>query len=208
MPSPTLAAAALGGALLDRLLGEPQRCHPLVGFGRLADGAERLLRRGAPGHAVGNRLRGLVAWVLIVVPFVVLAAAVPGGMAGVAIDALLLWFALGARALGEHAKAVALPLAAGDLDEAPARRLDGVPETAALDEGASPRRLSNRCWRTATTPSSARCSGSSSPAAPARCCSVSPTRSMRCGATATSAASISAGPRRASTTCSTSCRRG
>lgn len=135
MPSPTLAAAALGGALLDRLFGDPRHGHPLVGFGRLADGAERLLREGAPGHAIGNRLRGLAAWALIVAPFVAIAAARPGGWIGLAVDALLLWFALGARALAEHGQAVAVPLAAGDLDEA-RRRVGWLVsrETAALDE--------------------------------------------------------------------------
>ncbi|MBI4985867.1 MAG: cobalamin biosynthesis protein [Rhodocyclales bacterium] len=112
----TLAAAALGGALLDRLLGEPRRFHPLVGFGRLADAAERMLRAGAPGHALGNRLRGLLAWALVVLPAVMVARLVCtlAPVAGV-FDALLLWFALGGRALAEHGHAIAAPLAAGDL---------------------------------------------------------------------------------------------
>ncbi|MDP1607130.1 MAG: adenosylcobinamide-phosphate synthase CbiB [Rhodocyclaceae bacterium] len=102
---------ALTGVLLDRWLGEPRRWHPLVGFGRLADAAERLLWRGAPGHPVGSRLRGLAAWLLVVVPCVALAA----WFANPVLDALLLWLALGGKSLGEHARAVAAPLAAGDL---------------------------------------------------------------------------------------------
>ncbi|WIM05045.1 MAG: adenosylcobinamide-phosphate synthase CbiB [Candidatus Nitricoxidivorans perseverans] len=113
-PSLSLAVVALAGVLLDRLLGEPPRFHPLVGFGRLADAAERALRRGAPGHAVGNRLCGLLAWGLIVAPFVALFA----WLAHPVLDALLLWLALGGRSLGEHARAVAVPLAAGDLSTA------------------------------------------------------------------------------------------
>lgn len=105
---------ALAGIVLDRLLGEPRCWHPLVGFGRLADAAERLLRNGAPGHAVGNRLRGLLAWGLVVLPFVALAA----WAAHPVVDALLLWLALGGRSLGEHARAIVAPLAAGDLDSA------------------------------------------------------------------------------------------
>ena len=115
MPSlPTLAVAALAGALLDRALGEPRRFHPLVGFGRLADAAERALRRGAPGDAVGNRLRGLFAWAAIVLPFVALTA----WAAHPVLDALLLWLALGGRSLADHARAIAAPLAAGDLEAA------------------------------------------------------------------------------------------
>jgi adenosylcobinamide-phosphate synthase len=107
----SLAFAAILGVLLDRLLGEPRRWHPLVGFGRIADAAERALRSGAPGHALGNRLRGLAAWALIVLPCVALAA----WFSHPALDALLLWLALGGRSLGEHARAIAAPLVAGDL---------------------------------------------------------------------------------------------
>lgn len=110
----TTAFTAPAGVLLDRLLGEPRRCHPLVGFGRLADAAERLLRQGAPGHAVGNRLRGLAAWLLIVAPFVALAMWLSHPL----VDALLLWLALGGKSLGDHARAIATPLAAGDLEAA------------------------------------------------------------------------------------------
>ncbi|MHB1427455.1 MAG: adenosylcobinamide-phosphate synthase CbiB [Rhodocyclaceae bacterium] len=114
MSLPSAPAAALAGVLLDRLLGEPRRWHPLVGFGRLADTAERLLRQGAPGHAAGNRLRGLVAWSAIVLPLVALAMWLSHPL----VDALLLWLALGGRSLGEHARAIAAPLAAGDLPAA------------------------------------------------------------------------------------------
>ena len=114
MPYFPTALIALVGVLLDRLLGEPRKLHPLVGFGRLADAAERLMRRGAPGHAAGNRLRGLVAWMIVVLPFVALAA----WFAHPVLDALLLWLALGGKSLGEHARAIAAPLASGDLPAA------------------------------------------------------------------------------------------
>lgn len=130
-PLPLPAVCALAGVLLDRWLGEPRRWHPLAGFGRLADAAERRLRAGAPGHAGGNRLRGLLAWALIVAPWVALAA----WFSHPALDVLLLWFALGGRSLGEHGRAVAAPLAAGDLPAA--RQAVGMivsRETGALDE--------------------------------------------------------------------------
>ena len=131
MPYFPTAFVAIAGVLLDRLLGEPRRWHPLVGFGRLADAAEGLLRQGAPGHAVGNRLRGLTAWMLVALPFVALAA----WLSHPALDVLLLWFALGGRSLGEHARAIAAPLAAGDL--AAARTAVGMivsRDTSGLDE--------------------------------------------------------------------------
>jgi adenosylcobinamide-phosphate synthase len=127
------------GLLLDRLLGEPRRWHPLVGFGRLAGALERGLRRGAPGAAVGNRLRGSLAWALLVLP---LAASLRHGCWRPARPGrrrwpgtrCLLWFALGGRSLEEHAQAVAQPLAAGDLAAARERLSWMVSrETAQLD---------------------------------------------------------------------------
>lgn len=127
----TSALAAIAGVILDRLLGEPRRWHPLVGFGRLANAAERVLRDGAPGHALGNRLRGLLAWALLVLP----PAALALWLAQPLLDALLLWFALGGQSLGVHARAVATALAAGNL--AGARHAVGMivsRDTTQLDE--------------------------------------------------------------------------
>lgn len=122
---------ALAAVLLDRLFGEPKRFHPLVGFGWLAARAERLLRRGAPGDPVGNRLRGLLAWGLLVVPLVAFAAWLSHPL----LDILLLAFALGGKSLADHAQAIAAPLADGDLPAA--RAAVGMivsRETAGLDE--------------------------------------------------------------------------
>ncbi|WP_150428663.1 adenosylcobinamide-phosphate synthase CbiB [Dechloromonas sp. CZR5] len=112
MPDGALAmpAAALAAAVLDRLLGEPRRFHPLIGFGNLAGRVEKLLNRR-------NLPAGLLAWTLVVLPFVALAFALRP-FAPFAIDVALLYFALGSRSLAEHAEAVARPLREGRLDEA------------------------------------------------------------------------------------------
>jgi adenosylcobinamide-phosphate synthase len=134
-PLLSLVAAALAGTFLDRLLGEPRRFHPLVGFGRCADGVENALRRGAPGHPLLNRLRGLLGWLLLVVP-AVLAAAWLGALAwGWCADVALFYLALGARSLQQHGEQVVTDLAAGDL--AAARLHVGwmvSRDTSALDE--------------------------------------------------------------------------
>jgi adenosylcobinamide-phosphate synthase len=58
--------AALSAVLLDRVLGEVSRFHPLVGFGNLASAIEkRLNRRSIAG--------GILAWLLAVGPWVALA---------------------------------------------------------------------------------------------------------------------------------------
>ena len=112
MPDGALAMplAALAAVALDRLLGEPRRFHPLVGFGNLASAIEKRLNRR-------SRLTGIAAWALVVLPFVALAAALRP-QAPFAVDVALLYFALGARSLAEHAEAVARPLRDGRLDEA------------------------------------------------------------------------------------------
>ncbi|WP_374342053.1 adenosylcobinamide-phosphate synthase CbiB [Azonexus sp.] len=121
-----LPLAALAAVMLDRLLGEPRRFHPLVGFGTLAGWLEkRLNRRTIAG--------GALAWLLAVGPWVALAAALRP-LAPFAVDVALLYFALGAQSLCEHAEAIARPLAAGDLAEA-RRRVGWIVsrDTSALD---------------------------------------------------------------------------
>jgi adenosylcobinamide-phosphate synthase len=110
-PALCLPLAALAGAGLDRLLGEARRFHPLAGFGALAHAVERILNRGP-----WRRGSGLLAWALIVSPFVALAFWASAQHAvGWLIDVLLLYLALGGRSLAEHATRVADDLAAGDL---------------------------------------------------------------------------------------------
>ena len=129
MPDGALAmpAAALAAVLLDRLLGEVRRFHPLVGFGNLATAVEkRLNNRHLPA--------GLLAWALVVLPFVALAFALRP-LAPFAVDVALLYFALGAQSLCEHAEAIAKPLQDGRLDEA-RQRVGWIVsrDTSALDE--------------------------------------------------------------------------
>lgn len=116
---PLLAALMVLGIVLDLLLGEARRWHPLVGFGHLAQRLEGRLN-GAPGL----RLRGMVAWMLAVLPPVLLAtwiiATLPWWLAAL-LHAGLLYFCIGLRSLREHTLPIAQALAVGDL--ASARRL-------------------------------------------------------------------------------------
>jgi adenosylcobinamide-phosphate synthase len=114
LPPPLfLPLAALAGAGLDRLFGEPARWHPLVGFGNGVKRIEQAMNR--PG---GSRLIGLLAWCLAVLPLVALAIFLCTLPYGWLLHPLLLCFALGGRALAEHGERVASDLAAGDLDAA------------------------------------------------------------------------------------------
>lgn len=108
--------------VVDGLLGEPRRWHPLVGFGRVASALERRLARPQAG-APQQVLRGTLAAVLAIAPAVLACFALrmslaTGVFAGLAFDALMLWLALGQRSLRDHALAVREALRRDDLDGA------------------------------------------------------------------------------------------
>ncbi len=109
-----LPLAALAAVVLDRLLGEMRHAHPLVGFGNLASAVEHRLNGGR-----ARILRGALAWMLVVLPWVALAVwAKRYDFIGWLTDVALLYLALGGRALHEHAEHVGADLAAGDLASA------------------------------------------------------------------------------------------
>ena len=111
----------LSGVVVDALLGEPRRFHPLVGFGRWAQFLEA--RANVPrGGSFVLRARGVVLLVLAIGPWVGLvcgAGAIPGLQDAVAVAAL--YFALGHESLRQHALRVHEALMAGRLEEARTR---------------------------------------------------------------------------------------
>jgi adenosylcobinamide-phosphate synthase len=110
------ALLCLGSVLLDRWLGEPRRWHPLVGFGWLAQRVEALAYGPPELNVEARRARGLGAVILLLVPFAVAAwllGAIP--LLGSVVVLGLLYLAIGARSLAEHAEAVAEALQTGDL---------------------------------------------------------------------------------------------
>lgn len=128
-----LLVIAITAVLLDLLLGEPRRAHPLVLFGNCAQRLEARLHRD-------RRSVGVLAWCVAVLPLTIVAAAAqwalwqfsPWAAAGWA--AITLYLALGLRSLGEHAQPVIDALQAGDLPVARAAVGRIVSrETAALD---------------------------------------------------------------------------
>jgi len=67
----------IAAVLLDAALGEPRRWHPLVGFGRWAQGWERLLNpREGKYASLALRLQGVLAVLIAVGPWVLLVAVV------------------------------------------------------------------------------------------------------------------------------------
>ncbi|MES2324646.1 MAG: adenosylcobinamide-phosphate synthase CbiB [Pseudomonadota bacterium] len=104
-----VALLLVASVLLDYLLGEARRWHPLVGFGKLATLIESRLNRGRMRSA-----RGAVAWVLAVLPLTALSFWLPG----LAVHAVLLYFCLGLRSLRDHNLPIASALERGDLASA------------------------------------------------------------------------------------------
>ena len=104
---------------LDRMLGEPKRFHPLVGFGRIANVLEARFNRDGSG----SRSAGGVALLLLLVP-VIFAALLQWWLPGLlwlVVELAVVYLALGLRSLADHAEAVSEPLARGDLDRARAQ---------------------------------------------------------------------------------------
>jgi adenosylcobinamide-phosphate synthase len=113
------ALLALAAVLLDALLGEPARWHPLVGFGNWAQYFERRLNTNTMRGPLAQRLLGVLAVAVAVGPWlllVVVASELPPLHYWAAVAAL--YFALGHQSLREHAQRVHGALAAGNLDEA------------------------------------------------------------------------------------------
>lgn len=109
------ALMMLCALLLDRLLGEPRRFHPLVGFGHAAHWLERRLRRGA-GTTLHMRMQGVLAWTLAVVPpTVVIWWLWEQPALQVFVGVAVLYFALGMQSLSEHASRIQTALQADDL---------------------------------------------------------------------------------------------
>jgi adenosylcobinamide-phosphate synthase len=113
----TTAWAMLAAVLIDACLGEPSRAHPLVAFGRLARWFEARLyadRRGS----------GVCAWLLTVMPLVILACCAEtwlgwlSAWAAFLFNVLVLYAAIGLRSLGDHAMPVATALRDGDMARA------------------------------------------------------------------------------------------
>lgn len=110
------ALAVITAVLLDALLGEPKRWHPLVGFGWLAHKIELALNRNMrPCFA---RLTGLSSWLLLLLPLTAISYLASHTPLAWVVDVVLLYLAIGAQSLTQHALQVHTPLLEGNLPQA------------------------------------------------------------------------------------------
>ncbi len=103
--------ALLAGYSADLALGDPERLHPVAGFGMVAAGLERIVY--AP-----SRARGAEVVATLVAGATAAAAALAAATSGPAALATLTWTALGGRSLRREGLAVAAMVQTGDLAEA------------------------------------------------------------------------------------------
>jgi len=112
----SIIVSVLLAFVLDRLLGEPKRFHPLIGFGRLANVVEAHSNKGKT-----QRVNGVMAVLIVIVPCCVLVVWLERIMINVdwlypLFAGFILYLAIGWQSLLQHALAIAKPLAAGDMD--------------------------------------------------------------------------------------------
>lgn len=115
--------------LLDAIVGEPRRWHPLVGFGNTAASLESILNRSKYNQLL-LRLAGALAWCLLVLPAVMMVWYINHYALNneiyqpyieVVIGVICLTFAVGTKSLVQHAHAVSSALKSGDLSLAQQR---------------------------------------------------------------------------------------
>jgi adenosylcobinamide-phosphate synthase len=109
---PVIAIVAMA---LDFALGEPRRYHPLVGFGFLANKLEATFNPKAKQDLPFQRFIGLIALIVLISPFIILAYWLCHQLITFFVaNTLLLYFAIGHKSLHEHARAVSKALINND----------------------------------------------------------------------------------------------
>ncbi len=122
----TGAGIMLAGLAIDLAIGWPKGLfdalgHPVTWIGRLIDRLDQWLNlEGASDQE--RRTAGIAAAAVTIVAAalagMILQWILPGGLAGVILCGLVAWPLIAARSLHDHVRAVARPLAAGDLQGA------------------------------------------------------------------------------------------
>jgi len=96
--------------LLDQLLGEPRRFHPLVGFGWCVSKIEAVLNQGGFLY-----LKGVFGIMLLVAPLVLLLASAQELAFYWVVEIVIVYLAIGRKSLVQHTKSVLKPLIDSDI---------------------------------------------------------------------------------------------
>jgi adenosylcobinamide-phosphate synthase len=111
--------AMICAVLLDQMLGEPRRCHPLVGFGWLAGQAEEIFYAGVKAMPFTRYMQGIAATCVLLIPLVALAMLLQQTpIYGTLFSIVVLYFSIAPHSLREHAGRVSQALSAKDMPAA------------------------------------------------------------------------------------------
>ena len=99
--------------LIDRLVGEPKRLHPLIGYGAFVDRIEAMLNRGPEKIS-----KGAIAWVIAVLPITLIVWWLDTLIGGWWLSIMFGWLAIGWHSLRQHGGWVEQALQANDINEA------------------------------------------------------------------------------------------
>ena len=133
-----LFLSSLLALLLDRILGELARFHPLVGFGNLANTIEKRLNHSSQKQQkLRLVLKGGLAWVLAVIPITLFVYFLDQWLGGVYLSVICGWLAIGWKSLRQHGLAVLEAFKKDDLQQARLKTSYLVSrDTSALEESA------------------------------------------------------------------------
>ncbi len=105
--------------ILDALLGEARRCHPLSGFGYLAQRLEHRLNGSEKKY---RKAKGVLALIILVFPLMLALILINFYQSSAAISSVIgvviLYFAIGRKSLSQHALAIMWPLLQNNLHQA------------------------------------------------------------------------------------------
>lgn len=106
--------------LIDAIVGEPRRWHPLVGFGLCANWLENKLNKSFTGNPLILYFSGFLAWGVMVFPIVLLVWFIENLQfqqphLEIITGIICLTFALGTKSLMQHARAVSEALKKPDI---------------------------------------------------------------------------------------------
>ena len=107
--------------IIDRIWGEPKTWHPLILFGGWVDKCQTSCQIPLSWPAFSQRLFGVFAWLLAVMPLLIIWGLAETLLPSVILDGLavlIVYFSIGWQSLREHGLAITKPLMQGDLTQA------------------------------------------------------------------------------------------
>lgn len=109
--------------MLDALMGEPNRWHPLVGFGNIASWFEKKLNKPLSITPWLSYISGVIVWSVVVIPIVAMVWLIehmptPQPQVEIILGIICLTLALGTKSLVQHARAVSRALKNQDIVQA------------------------------------------------------------------------------------------